>query len=122
MASVSRDPARDAYVLLRIVFIAAPIIAGLDKFLFLLAGWGQYVSPMYTGFGTAFLSVVGIVEIICGIGVIFKPRIFAFITGVWLALVILNILILGNYYDIALRDLGLCLSAFALARLADVYS
>lgn len=122
MASVSRDPVRDAYTLLRIVFVATPIIAGLDKFFFMLVGWSQYVSPMYTGFGTPFLTVVGLVEILIGIGVIFKPRIFAFIIGVWLALVILNLLILGNYYDVAVRDLGLCLSAFALARLAELYS
>lgn len=122
MERVSREPAHDAYTLLRIAFILIPIVAGLDKFFSFLVDWNQYLAIDLGSFGPIFLMVVGIVEILVGIGVFFKPKIFAYVVAVWLAFIILNLLFLGDYFDVALRDLGLCLSAFALARLAKVYS
>ncbi len=121
MERLSREPARDAYILLRIVFIALPVIAGLDKFFYSLVDWTQYLSSFFGGFGDLVLMGIGAIEILVGIGVFFKPKIFANIIGVWLAFIIINLLILGAYYDVALLDLGLCFSAFALARLAKVY-
>lgn len=121
MERVSREPARDAYLLLKIVFIVAPILAGADKFFYLLTDWSQYLGVHFGEFGKVFLMIAGVVEILVGIGVIVKPRIFANVIGVWLCLIIINLLILGSFYDIALRDLGLALSAFALGRLAKVY-
>src|SRR5438128_1425121 len=113
-----KAPAHQAYVLLRIVFVLAPIVAGLDKFFDLLVDWDKYLAPMFGGWGHSLMLLVGVVEVIAGLGVYFKPRIFANIVGLWLILIIINLLMLGNYYDIALRDFGLCLSAFALGRLA----
>ncbi len=118
---VSREPARDAYHLLRIVFILAPIIAGLDKFFYILVDWSQYLGISFGPYGKIFLMIAGVAEIIVGLGVFFRPKIFANIAGVWLALIIVNLLILGSFFDIVLRDFGLCLSAFALGRLAKVY-
>jgi hypothetical protein len=122
MEHVSKGPAHQAYVLLRIVFIVAPIVAGLDKFFSILVDWNQYLVPWFGGYGVGLMMLAGIVEIIAGIGVIFKPKFFATIIGIWLALIIVNLLLLQNFYDVALRDLGLCLSAFALARLAKIYT
>lgn len=122
MEHVSKGPAHQAYMLLRIVFVVAPVVAGLDKFFDFLVDWDKYLLPWFGSYGSPFMMVVGVVEVIAGIGVIFKPKIFANIIGLWLFLIILNLLVLQNYYDIALRDLGLCLSAFALGRLAKVYS
>ncbi len=122
MEHTFRGPAHQAYILLRIVFIAAPILAGFDKFFDLLVDWDKFLPPFYGTYGGSLMTMAGVVEIIAGIGVIYKPKFFANIIGVWFIWIILNLLILGNYYDVALRDLGLSLSAFALGRLAKIYS
>ncbi len=124
MGKYSGDQGYQAFRLLQIVFIIAPILAGLDKFFYLMVDWSQYLAPqgnaVLDGYVRAFFVAVGIIEIIAGIGVIFKPKIFGYIVFIWLALITIN-LVLASYYDIALRDLGLCLSALALARLSHKY-
>ena len=120
------DKAYQAYRILQITFILAPIIAGLDKFAYLLTDWTQYLAPaaanVLSGYSRVFLYIVGIVEIIVGIGMIFKPKVFAYITALWLLLIIINLLLTGKYFDIALRDLGLLLAAVALGRLSQRYN
>jgi len=121
----AQSPTYQAYQILRIAFTVAPIIAGLDKFLDVLTDWDKYLAPMANnilgGNGHAFMMVVGVIEIIAGIGVFLKPKIFGYIVGVWLLLIIINLLMIPGYFDVALRDLGLSLGAFALARLSAVY-
>jgi len=108
--------------LLQFAFVVAPIIAGLDKFFNALVDWGQYLSrPVYSivgGFERPFMMAVGVIEIVAGIGVALKPRIFAYVVAAWLGGIILNLLMATGYYDIALRDFGLLLGALALARLS----
>jgi hypothetical protein len=120
--AVNRN-AEQAFQLLRLGFTVAPILAGLDKFFDVLVDWDKYLSPMannvLAGHGHQFMMVVGIIEIIAGIGVFFKPRIFAYIVAIWLLLIILNLLTIPGYYDVALRDLGLMLGALALGRLSS---
>jgi hypothetical protein len=115
-------PAYQAYVLLYVGFIAAPIIAGADKFFHLLATWHEYLAPQVsrlTGLEPhTFMMGVGVIEMIAGLIVAVKPKIGGVIVGLWLCGIIVNLLILGKFYDIALRDLGLALGAFALSRLA----
>jgi hypothetical protein len=67
------------------------------------------------------MSIVGVIEIVAGIGVAIKPRIFSYVVAAWLVGIIINLLLVPGYYDIALRDFGLCLGALALARLSEVY-
>ena len=114
--------ANQAFQILRFGFTVAPILAGLDKFLDLMADWDKYLSPtannVLGGHGHQFMMLVGVIEIIAGIGVFVKPRIFAYIVAVWLLLIIINLLMIPGYYDIALRDLGLALGALALGRLS----
>jgi len=114
-----------AYQILHFAFAVAPIIAGIDKFFDALANWDLYLSPaalkILGDHGHQFMMAVGVVEIIAGLGVIFKPRYFAYIVALWLAAIIINLLMCGAYFDIALRDFGLFLGAIALARLAAVY-
>lgn len=121
----AQSPTYQAYQILRIAFTVAPIVAGLDKFLDVLTDWDKYLAPMANnilgGNGHAFMMVVGVIEIIAGVGVFLKPKIFGYIVGVWLLLIIVNLLMIPGYYDVALRDLGLSLGAFALARLSAVY-
>ena len=126
MSKYSGDPAYQAFRILQFVFVVAPIIAGLDKFCYLLTNWSQYISPWWMGMihnhGRGFMIIVGIIEIIAGILVACKPKIFAYIVSLWLLLIIINLLMLGQFYDIALRDFGLMLSAFALGKLSKKFT
>ena len=121
----ARSPGYQAYQILHFGFTVAPIVAGLDKFLHLLTNWDQYLAPVANntlgGHGHAFMLAVGVVEIVAGIGVFFKPKIFAWVVALWLLGIIVNLLLIPGYFDVALRDLGLSLGAFALARLSAVY-
>ena len=117
--------ARQAYLILRFGFTVAPIVAGLDKFLHLLVNWDQYLPSLTNrlvgGHGHELMLAVGVIEIVAGLGVAFKPRIFAYVVAAWLLLIILNLLAIPGYYDVALRDLGLLLGALALGRLSQVF-
>jgi len=114
--------ADQAFVLLRTVFTVAPIAFGLDKFFGVLTNWEQYLAPWINDLvpGTAHQAMlaVGVVEILAGILVAARPSIGAYVIVAWLAGIILNLVTLGNYYDVALRDFGLLVGALALARLA----
>jgi len=113
---------KQAFQILRFGFTVAPILAGLDKFFHLLVNWDQYLAPVANnilgGHGHQFMLAVGVIEIVAGIGVFLKPRIFAYVVAAWLLFIILNLLAVPGYFDIALRDLGLLLGALALGRLS----
>lgn len=113
-----------AYQILHFAFAVAPILAGLDKFFHLLTNWTQYLAPSFNFLGNAntMMIVVGIIEIIAGIGVWFKPKIFAYLVALWLLGIIINLLLLQSFYDIAIRDLGLMLGALALGRASAEYA
>jgi hypothetical protein len=118
-------PAYEAYQILRVGFVVAPIVAGLDKFFNLLVNWEQYLPPfvnkMVGGYGHEVMLVVGVIEIIAGLGVAFKPKVFAYVVSAWLLLIVVNLLMIPGYYDVALRDFGLALGALALARLSQEF-
>jgi len=114
-----------AYQILHLGFTAAPILAGLDKFLGLLTSWDQYLAPVVprmTGIPAhTFMMIVGVIEVVAGIGVAIKPRVFAPVVAAWLMGIIVNLLLIPAYFDVALRDFGLALGALALSRLAIPY-
>jgi hypothetical protein len=116
------DASRQAFVLLRTVFTVAPVLFGLDKFANLLTDWTQCLAPWINDIvpGTAqqAMYAVGVVEVIAGLAVAFVPRFGAYLVTAWLAGIIVNLVTLGDYYDVALRDFGLLVAALALARLA----
>jgi hypothetical protein len=118
----SRDPAFQAFWLLRIGFAVAPILFGLDKFFDVLVDWRIYLAPeindVIPGNAHQAMLVVGVVEIIAGLIVAVWPRFGGYLVAAWLAGIIVNLLLLGDFYDVALRDFGLLLGALALARLA----
>jgi hypothetical protein len=117
--------ARQAWWLLYVGFIAAPIIAGLDKFTNILVQWEQYLTPpvahMLPVTPETFMRVSGVIEIVAGLLVAFRPTIGGYVVALWLWGIIVNLLLGAGYYDIALRDLGLSLGALALARLSLVF-
>ncbi len=121
-SSLAAQPAHQAYVILHIGFAALPIVAGLDKFFHLLVNWDAYLAPVVTRVlpvsAHTFMLVVGVIEIVAGLLVAFRPRVGAYIVALWLWGIIVNLLLIPGFYDIALRDFGLSLGALALARLS----
>src|SRR5215469_8091666 len=124
--TLSSSPAHQAYRILHFGFTVAPILAGLDKFFHLLVNWDQYLPGVVAGISPipthTLMLIVGVIEIVAGIGVALKPRIFAYIVAAWLAIIIINLLLIPGYFDVALRDLGLLLAALALARLSQQFA
>jgi uncharacterized membrane protein len=122
---IGSSHAYKAYRILQFAFVVAPIIAGLDKFFHLLVNWDQYLPAVVANMspipGHTLMLVVGVIEIIAGIGVALKPRIFAYVVAAWLAVIIINLLLIPGYFDIALRDLGLLLGALALGALSQQF-
>ncbi|MFE4197778.1 hypothetical protein ACFRJ9_18130 [Paenarthrobacter sp. NPDC056912] len=117
-----RGPSHQAFLLLRTVFTIAPIVFGLDKFSNLLTNWTIYLAPAATAVfpvpAQTFMYGVGIIEVVAGIIVAFRPRIGSLVVAAWLLGIIVNLLVLGAYFDVALRDFGLLVGALALNRLA----
>ncbi|HKU12616.1 MAG TPA: hypothetical protein VJQ61_15480 [Sinomonas sp.] len=114
--------AEQAYALLRTLYVVAPVLFGLDKFFNILAYWPTYLAPVATQIvplsPQGFMYIVGVVEVIAGLLVAFKPRWGSVVVALWLAGIIVNLLVLGHFYDVALRDFGLLVGALALNRLA----
>ncbi|MBC7597155.1 MAG: DoxX family membrane protein [Kineosporiaceae bacterium] len=119
------DPAFQAFFLLRNVFIIAPIAFGLDKFTNILTDWSSYLAPwinnIVPGNATQAMYAVGVIEIVAGVLVAVAPRFGAYVVALWLAGIIVNLLTLHDYYDVALRDFGLLVGALALGRLAALF-
>src|SRR4051812_17184629 len=113
---------RQAFLLLRTVFVIAPILFGLDKFTNLLTDWTMYLAPVATSVvplpAQTIMYIVGVVEILAGVVVAVRPRIGSAIVALWLLGIIINLIVLGSFYDVALRDFGLLVGALALNRLS----
>jgi uncharacterized membrane protein YphA (DoxX/SURF4 family) len=121
------------YSILRWTYVVLPILAGLDKVLSLLPGrgaihppvlvsWDKYLAPLIRRPlplpPRGVMDVVGVIEILAGILVIVRPRIGAYVVAVWLLAIVINLLLIPGYFDIALRDLALAAGALALARMS----
>jgi hypothetical protein len=124
-AAAIDNPAYQAFLTLRVGFVVAPILFGLDKFTNLLADWTTYLAPaidrLVPGSASGAMLAVGVVEIVAGLVVAVRPKVGGYLAAAWLAGIIGNLVLLGGHYDIALRDLGLLLAALALARLATAF-
>jgi hypothetical protein len=121
-----RDPAAQAFLLLRIAFTVAPILFGLDKFAeVMISDWPKYLAPEFNdlipGNAEDAMHIVGAVEIAAGLVVAVVPRFGGLLVAGWLGGIIVSLLLVGGYADIALRDFGLLIGALALARLASAF-
>ena len=119
------DPGEQAFMILRAAFTVAPILFGLDKFFHLMANWDRYLAPALSGplpfTPHQLMYAVGAIEVIAGLVVAIHPRLGAPVVAAWLVGIIVNLLLIPGFYDVALRDFGLFLAAIALARLATRY-
>lgn len=118
----SRSGPDRAFLLLRTVFTIAPIAFGLDKFAELLTDWEQYLAPwiddLVPGSAHDAMLAVGVIEVVAGIAVAVAPRFGSLLVAGWLGGIIVNLVTMGEFYDVALRDFGLLAGALALAALA----
>ena len=119
------DPTQQAFLILRSAFVVAPILFGLDKFANVLTDdWTRYLAPAFNdvipGSAEDAMYMVGAIEIVAGLVVWFAPRFGGLLVAAWLAGIILSLLLVGGYGDIALRDFGLLLGALTLSRLATM--
>jgi uncharacterized membrane protein YphA (DoxX/SURF4 family) len=126
-SALRRDPAAQAFTLLRVAFTVAPILFGLDKFTGLMIDdWTKYLAPEFNdlipGSASDAMHIVGVVEIAAGLVVAVVPRFGGLLVAAWLAGIIVSLLLVGGYGDIALRDFGLLLAALSLSRLASAYT
>jgi hypothetical protein len=126
-ATKQKNPAYQAFQILHLGFVVAPALAGIDKFVHLLVDWDKYVPRFVSGAlgagGThAMMLAVGVVEMAAAAIVAVRPRIGAYVVAAWLVAIIGALVMTGQYFDVALRDLGLALAALALGRLASVYA
>jgi uncharacterized membrane protein YphA (DoxX/SURF4 family) len=123
---LKHDGAFQAFWILRAAFTTAPILFGLDKFFHILVNWDIYLAPhlndILPGSAHQFMYFVGVVEVVAGIVVALKPRYGAYLVAAWLCGIVVNLLLIPGFYDVALRDFGLLLAAVAFARLASVYA
>ena len=119
------DPSYQAFLLLQTAFTLAPVVFGIDKFFNVLTDWTQYLAPTFNdlipGNAHQAMLMIGVVEIAAGLLVALRPRIGGYVVAAWLAGIILNLLLIPGFYDVALRDFGLFVAALALARLAILF-
>lgn len=119
------DPAYQAFWLLRLAFVVAPIAFGADKFADFLVDWEIYLAPEFTDLFNAqagtLMYLVGAIEIVAGLVVAIRPRFGGYLVAAWLGGIIVNLLMMADFYDVALRDFGLLVAALTLARLSAAY-
>lgn len=116
--AVSTDKAEKVAHVLKWTYGLVPIVAGADKFMHLLTDWDKYLAPVVTDIipltPETFMSIVGVIEIVAGILVLVKPKLGSFIVGCWLLAIAINLLLTGQYFDIAVRDTVMAIGAFCL--------
>ena len=127
LARLREDPVTQAFTLLRIGFVVLPILMGLDKFAEVMNdNWTAYLATEFDdiipGSAQDAMYAVGAVEILAGLVVLVVPRFGGLLVAAWLAGIIISLLLVGGYGDIALRDFGLLLGALTLSRLAAAQS
>jgi hypothetical protein len=124
MARLRRDPVAQAFTMLRVTFAVAPILFGIDKFANVLTNdWTRYLATEFNdiipGNAADAMHAVGVVEIVAGLVVLLSPRFGGYLVAAWLGGIIVSLLLVGGYGDIALRDFGLMMAALTLTRLAS---
>lgn len=123
---VSQLSAYHGYRVLKFAFVLTPVVVGLDKFFNVITNWEQYLSPaaryVLGSHVHLFMHCAGAFEILAGIGMLFRPQIFSYVISAWLLSIVINLLLTGTYFDIALRDFILVLCTFALGRFSDSFA
>lgn len=109
---------------LKITLGLVPLLTGVDKFFNVLTNWNDYVNPMvYTYVPVApdvFIKCVGVIEILVGLAILTRwTKVGGYLASLWLVAIATNLIAMGKFYDVAVRDLVLAVVAFTLARLTE---
>ena len=122
--TTSNQIVRSVWMVLRITFGLVPVVVGIDKFTDLLVDWDMYlnqqVAAMLPFSAHVFMQIVGVIEIVAGLIVLAKPSIGGWIVMAWLICIALQLIAMGKYFDVAVRDLTMSVGAMSLARLSRV--
>ncbi|BDU69914.1 hypothetical protein GETHOR_20150 [Geothrix oryzae] len=118
------DKMNSSWWALRIGLGAAPFLAGLDKYFNLLAKWELYLNPLALRLipvsPATFMHAIGLVEMAVGLAILTRwTRLGAYVAAAWLVGIALNLLAMGAFLDVAVRDLLLALAALTLAQLTE---
>ncbi len=123
-STIKNQSLTQTFNLLKFTFGIVPIVAGADKFTNLLTNWEQYINPSIANLlpfsASVFMMIVGVIEIVAGIIVLKKTEIGGYIVSAWLTVIALTLLLGFNYVDVAVRDLVMAISAFAMARISKI--
>src|SRR3989442_13491539 len=94
------NPAYQGYLLLRIGFVVAPLLFGLDKFFNILVDWDRYLAPVVNdlvpGNAHQAMLAVGVIEIVAGLAVALRPRFGGYLVAAWLGGNIVNLLLIPD--------------------------
>jgi hypothetical protein len=117
-AHVSVDKVNRIAQVLRWTYGLLPIAAGADKFMNILTEWSKYLAPVVTDVvplsPRMFMNIVGIIEIAAGVLVLIRPKVGSLVVGFWLIAIAINLLLTGQYFDVAVRDIVMAIGAFSL--------
>lgn len=110
--------------LLKVTYGLLFVVAGADKFLNLVTMWSKYVSSLVLQFipldVSQIIMGVGVAEILLGLAILlFATRIGGYIAAAWLLFIALNLVSMGGYLDIAVRDIVMAVGALVLAWLDE---
>jgi hypothetical protein len=126
VSKVAHDPGKSTFWILKIYFIIALLLVGLDKFFYEMSNWSTYICPfalqLFSCQDRPLMGIAGLIEILIALGLIFWPRVFSYFLCAWLLLGIVNFLIGCRHFDLALWNVGLFLAAFCLGGLSMKYS
>ena len=124
MLHTSYPSIKPIFIILKYTYTIVPIISGIDKFTNILTQWEKYLPQSIISILpfelNLFMMIIGSIEIIGGIIVLFKPVLGGYIGAILLALIAISIATTGNYLDTALRNLVMAIGAFALARIGKL--
>jgi len=122
--TTSNQIVRSVWMVLRITFGLVPVVVGIDKFTDLLVDWDMYLNPQVAAMlpfsAHVFMQIVGVIEIVAGLIFLAKPSIGGWIVMAWLICIALQLIAMGKYFDVAVRDLTMSVGAMSLARLSRV--
>ncbi|MBA2306739.1 hypothetical protein H0W26_01240 [Candidatus Dependentiae bacterium] len=111
------------YRLLYMTYVLLPIVAGADKFFYNIGLWPLYINPAIPLFLNmsmdAFMKWMGVVEILVGLVVLWKPALGGRIVTLGVLAIAINVFSTGLHWDVAVRDIIIALGSYTFVVLSE---
>src|SRR5258706_9324796 len=123
MMMINENKFNSMWTIARYIYGLVPILIGADKFAFFIVNWNIYVSPFVASYFPImyFVPIVGIIEIVAGLLILTKyPRFGTYLVAAWIGLVIINLFMIGDMYDIILRDVAITFGYIVFGKLTEL--